>query len=202
MPPRKQPWFRFYTEAIWDRKLRRLPASTRWLWVTVLACAKSSPEPGLLLLTEGDPMEVDDLIDAAALSRKEVVSGLETLARIGLIDRDANTCSLFVVRWKERQFESDDVSLRTAKHRSKERSNNGDATPQIQKTDTDSEVTPLPPTSGGRRAEGTNPRAVAAQRATDEILDKINACPECSENPNVWCDRCTGLRRKLSELSA
>ena len=63
-------------------------------------------------------------------------------------------------------------------------------------------ITPLPPTSGGSRAEGTNPRAVAAKRAKDQILDKLNACPECGDNPNVWCARCTGLRRKLAEFAS
>lgn len=106
MPPRKQPWFRFYVEAIWDLKIRSLSPAHRWLWVAVLAMARSSPQPGILLLTERVPVKVSDLADAALLKSSEVTKGLVALEDLGLIAKDASG-AWAVVRWAERQFESD-----------------------------------------------------------------------------------------------
>ena len=208
MPPRKHPWFRLYVEMIWDRKIRRLDVIHRWLWVVSLACARSSPQPGILLLTEGDAMGIDDLADAAAIKPKHVREGLQALQGLNLLDLDEDG-TWFVPRWSERQFESDDVTLRTAKHRSMERSNdvpeNDSGTHQIQRqrteTETDTERTPPTPPKGGLRSAGESPRQKAAARERDAILDRLNDCGECGDNPNVWCDRCTSLRRKLAEVT-
>lgn len=140
MPPRKQPWFRLYVEMIWDRKVRRLKVAHRWLWVVLLACAKSSPTPGVLLLTDNTPMTEDDIADAAAMKPGDVSAGIGVLATLGLIDVDRNVDAWCIPRWNERQFESDTSTDRTEKHRSNERSSNGDVTPPETEADTESET--------------------------------------------------------------
>lgn len=160
MAPPKRPWFRFYVEAVTDRKMRRLTPAERWLWVAVLGAARHSPEPGVLLVVEDDPMTLNDLADWAGMTLREVTAGIGKMRRLGMVaDRDDG--AITVPKWDERQHASDDVTARTRKHRSKgkppddepppmERSiddrRNGDSPPPEnvpgthQKTDTDTDT--------------------------------------------------------------
>lgn len=167
MAPPKRPWFRLYTEAFSDRKLRRLAPAERWLFVAVLGAARQSPVPGVLLITETEPLTVEDLADFAGMKERDVTVAIEKMDRLGLV-YERSDGALVVTKWEARQFEADDVTARTRKHRSKgkppddhppgmersiERSNgdewNGDSPPngnvpgthqsQRQKTDTPSQ---------------------------------------------------------------
>ncbi len=120
MPRKSRPWFRFYVEACHDPKLRRLKPSERWLWVSVLAIARQSCEPGLLLISELEAYTVVEIADFAALPVRDVKAGMAKLAAAGMVEL-ANGC-WEVPRWGERQFESDDVTARV--QRSKERRSN------------------------------------------------------------------------------
>lgn len=146
MARKPRPWFRFYVEAVHDRKLRRLKPEQRWLFVACLAAARQSCLPGFLLVSERDSMTVDDLADLAAMPAKAVAEGMAALERSGMIERDENIRAWCVTNWNDRQFESDDVTNRTRAHRerSKEPDRNvptlSDGTPpenREQKTDTD-----------------------------------------------------------------
>jgi len=136
---RKQmPWFRFYTEAPNDRKVRRLSPSHRWVWVCVLAAARQSPEPGRLLVSDGVPMTVADLADYAGVTHKVAKAALEGMQKVGLTAQDGRT--LVVPAWHERQYQSDTSTDRVRQHRSRNikadgdietfhnRSSNGDGT--------------------------------------------------------------------------
>lgn len=112
-----RPWFRFYVEAVDDTKLRTLPPPQRWLWVVVLACARSSPEPGRLVLCENRPMTTKELADKAAISVKDVAAGLAAFTELGMIAERGGVVT--VCHWEDRQFETDDVTSRTQRHRSK-----------------------------------------------------------------------------------
>ncbi len=114
-----RPWFRFYVEAIYDRKLRGQPPATRWLWVTVLALARSSPISGYLMVSERTPASTADLMDLAAPKRGEVEAGMGYFEREGMVVHDSNLGALCVRAWADRQFESDNITRRTRKHRSK-----------------------------------------------------------------------------------
>lgn len=144
MPRAARPWFRFYVEACADRKLRRLKPEVRWLFVCCLAAARNSCRPGELLVGE-EPMDVDDLADFAGMPQRQVCAGTEALIAAGLV----SPWPWSIPRWNDRQFESDDVTERTRRHRSKERSNvvrgNGPD------TDTDTDNPPSPPSRGERR---------------------------------------------------
>lgn len=107
MPRPARPWFRFYVEAIWDRKLRRLPPGQRWLWVVVLACARQSVVPGVLLISEDQPVEPEDLVDAAALRAAEVEAGLAAFVDAAMLHFDIEWNAWRITKWDARQYEGD-----------------------------------------------------------------------------------------------
>lgn len=199
MAPPKRPWFRLYVEIVWDRKVRRLNPAHRWLWVTVLACARQSPQPGVLLVTRSEPMGPQDIADASALTVSEVGKGLRELHKAGMIERDDERQAWFIPKWNERQFESDETTKRTTKHRSKERSINGDvAPPETEDREQKTENTPLPPETGGSRANGTSKRQLAARDRYQSALADAEDCDEC----NLPAFKCTRHHRRLSEAEA
>ena len=122
---RSLPWFRFYTEAITDRKIRRLDPAHRWLWVTVLSAARMSPTPGELYLSDGMPLTADDLADLAALPLPTIAAGMTALVDAGMvIGSDPWTVPAFAAR----QHESDTSTERVRRHRAK---GNAAATPDV-----------------------------------------------------------------------
>lgn len=186
MPRTPRPWFRFYVEAIWDRKLRRLPPGQRWLWVVVLAIARQSVVPGVLLVSEDQAVEVEDLVDTAALRAAEVDAGLAAFVDADMLHFDTEWNAWRVTKWADRQFESDDVNERSRRSRSKRDSSPPEPTPLQRgndvasngasnvaafpvatppETETDSETELQPPNphdvgAQGRRDAGENPRAI------------------------------------------
>ena len=166
MAPPRRPWFRFYVEAIHDRKLRRRPASDRWLWVVLLAVARESSVPGMLLIGN-KPASLVDLADVAALKEKEVKSGLEYFIGEGMLEGDSENCGLLVAKWHQRQYETDLSTERVARHRE----SNGDAT-VMQRPNVVSEtpdVTAIPPMMKRRssRALGTDTENREQKTETD-----------------------------------
>lgn len=150
-----RPWFRFYVEALSDRKLRRLTPAQRWLWVAVLGAARQSPIPGYLLVSEREPMDPHDLADIAAMPVKDVAAALPRFELAGMLHHDTNLDCWAVTAWHDRQYESDDVTKRTAKHRSKERSN--PVPGNAPDTETETETDPTPPTPRKRRPRASKP---------------------------------------------
>lgn len=171
-----RPWFRFYTEAVTDRKIRRLKPAQRWVWVAVLAAARESPEPGKLYMAPGIPMTRRELADYAAVSEREVSASLVAMASLTMVTVEGDLIT--VTNWKRRQFESDNVTERTRDHRerSKERSNDvrGNTPETETETETEEEQGGKPPTPP-RRARQLPPdftpndanRRIAAERGVD-----------------------------------
>lgn len=146
MAPPKMPWFRFYVEAVADKKLRRQKPETRWLFVACLAAARSSVEPGVLLVAEGVPMHEADLADFAGLTIRQTTAGVQALLEVGVIAFDEEAQAWFVPAWAERQYESDLSTERVRKHRRGtamkrpiDRSNDVPATPPDTEADTETE---------------------------------------------------------------
>lgn len=124
MAPKKMPWFRFYVEAVHDRKLRRLKPEHRWLFVTVLAAARDSHIEGFLMLSEKEPLATEDLADMASLPIRTVDAGMTAMSEAGLIEWDPNLRCWSVTNWRKRQYPSDRSTDRVAEHRR----SNGDVT--------------------------------------------------------------------------
>lgn len=116
-----RPWFRFYVEMPRDPKIRRLTPTQRWVWASILCAARQSPVAGHLLISEREPLNTADLADLAGVKESEAVKAVEAMERLGLVERDENLGCWFVPRFTARQYESDNVTARTRKHR--ERSN-------------------------------------------------------------------------------
>lgn len=225
MAPPKRPWFRFYVEAVHDRKLRRLKPETRWLFVACLAAARSSPVPGVLLVTEHDAMEDSDLADYAGMDVRSVRSGLAALTKVGVIERtsptDREPIAWRVTSWDARQYESDDVTARTAKHRltrrsaadgtpdgtSKERSKNVDATsegtPPETEADTEnrtSSSTSAEPPACQARDDDDPTISGAARRLAELDLERREAEAGSVGDRERWLT--VVARRRASEVRA
>ena len=66
----------------------------------------------------GFPYSEAEIADYAALKVRDVKSGLVELERRHMIEWDSDIGAWWVTKWSERQYESDEVALRTRKHRS------------------------------------------------------------------------------------
>lgn len=74
-----------------NRKLRRLPAVQRWVYVAgVLSLAAQSPIRGALLIADGEPATAEDIAEEATVPVKDARAALASLRRLGMLDRDSD----------------------------------------------------------------------------------------------------------------
>lgn len=197
MPRPSRPWFRFYVEAVHDRKLRRLKPEYRWLFVACLAAARQSCEPGVLLVGHNDPMGIADLADFAGMSSKETAAGMAALVTVGVIDWDVEDDVYSVPAWGDRQYESDDVTARTRKHRrerSKDVPRNVPGTPEGTPPETETEAdTETPPTPLERIVDGVFVKVLAEKERRGERIDS-------TEGYRRWWDanQADGCRKRAA----
>lgn len=118
-------WFRVYVDMPYDRKLRRLPAEQRWLWIAVLSVARQSNADGALYVTHGVPATTEDLADVAAISLAHTEHGLARFVDQGMLHQMAGV--YIVTHWKQRQYEYESWS-REARRKQKQ-------TERLSKTD-------------------------------------------------------------------
>jgi hypothetical protein len=101
-------WFRFYSEALEDPKVQRLPAPVFKTWVNLLCLASKSDAGGVLPSPE-------DCAFALRMDLDTYVQQTTELLERGLID--AHDDHLSVHNWEGRQKRSDNVTARVHKHR-------------------------------------------------------------------------------------
>lgn len=197
------PWLRLYVETIQDRKIRRLQPEHRWLWIVVLCLARQSPTPGRLMVAEGQPCDLVDLADAAALTKAQVKAGVTHMLKLGLIAEDDKGC-WSVPAWSSRQPESDVSTDRVRAFRERSnpstprRSSNADETANgtfqgrssnglgnapetetetdlsLRKVPSPSSAEPVDPSSGSARHPDTEvPGVVSAPSGTDDGLNDL-----------------------------
>ena len=138
-------WFRFYAEALDDPKVQRLPAHLFKTWVNILCIAAKSG---------GRLPSKDDLAFRLRLSCNELETQLSELILAELIDISADG-SLTPHNWAKRQYVSDRSTERVRKFREaraethdetlRNVSCNVSETPPDTDTDTEADITPLPP---------------------------------------------------------
>ena len=106
MAPARKPWWRFYSEMLYDPKLMRLSPAHRWLWCVILTLASDSPERGTLLIAEGMPVENEDLSRLSGVPVDGVEAALEYfIGKPNMLRYDDDV--LTVVHWEARQYDSD-----------------------------------------------------------------------------------------------
>lgn len=127
------PWFRMYSDAVNDEKLRLLAFEDRWHFVALLCCKSKGvlddPNSGMLLRKTAVLL---------GLSTRELEEVARRLAEVDLID----SSTLQPKKWDDRQFRSDSSTERVHAYREKQRNavkrfSNVSVTCQDTDTDTD-----------------------------------------------------------------
>ncbi|AJK46199.1 hypothetical protein [Burkholderia plantarii] len=119
MSTAKMPWFRLYSEAIDDEKLKLIAAEDRWYFVAILCCK------GQGVLDKADALLKRKVAVKLGVQLDTLDEIARRLSEVGLIDRD----TLQPLRWEARQMRSDTSTERVRRHReAKQRSGNADET--------------------------------------------------------------------------
>lgn len=131
------PWFRMYSDAVNDEKLRLLAFEDRWHFVALLCCKSK----GVLDDSNGD-MLMRKAAVLLGLSTRELSEVARRLSEVGLIEFD----TLQPIKWDERQYRSDSSTERVSAYRErmkqdKKRDCNVSVTVQDTDTDTESDKT-------------------------------------------------------------
>lgn len=95
--PRGYDRFMVYTKIGTDSRIKRLPVSQRWCFVAgVMAVAAESPVRGWLLIVERMAATVDDIADAASVSRRVARDTVNALVGLDVLvwDDDVNCWAL------------------------------------------------------------------------------------------------------------
>lgn len=175
------PWFRFYSEAIRDTKLRRIARTTNTtlaevlgIWAIILSFAGESPERGSLVLSGGNPITEDDISDAAGCNVSET---LQELQRNGMIIVDEGVIS--IAAWSKRQYDSDNSTKRVQAYRNKVKDqenatlqeqprNVSETAPELNtELDVDLKIIPASPEPQPKRQREPNPHWELAEAIGD-----------------------------------
>lgn len=134
------PWFRMYSEAVDDPKLKLLAYEDRWHFVAILCCKCQG-----VLDRDDDEMVRRMVAVKLGLDLRELDEVARRLSEVGLIDRE----TFQPIAWDERQFKSDNSTDRVRKYRERKqkqqrneakRYTNVSETAQEADTDTESEA--------------------------------------------------------------
>jgi hypothetical protein len=132
------PWFRFYTEAIHDRKLQRVGTMAGLshceavgAWAILLALANDSPGDlrGWLYVAPGYPLGLSDLAKAWVVDEPRATKILEAFVAMGLVESHSRGHSsepqpkeaYQIPAWQGRQFISDNSTKRTRAYRQRQK---------------------------------------------------------------------------------
>lgn len=192
------PWFRVYVEMVTDVKLLELPPGQRWVWIAVLAIARQSPISGYLMVSIRRPMTEKTIANLMHVPLRDVKRALESFEANDMIHRDDDIGAWCVSNWSTRQFESDDVTERSRKHRTLQRSNAVasnvadpfDATCSESESDTETESSSSSSDSRGSSQPVDNPTDGVPAETWDayaEIkLRRQNETSDRVKNPVPW----------------
>lgn len=128
---KRMPWFRMYSEAVDDEKLRLLAFEDRWHFVALLCCKCAG------VLDSDDPLLRRKLAVKLGLGIRELDEVARRLSEVDLIDFE----TMQPLHWEERQFQSDSSTDRVKAYRERmKREGNVSVTAQDTDTDTDTET--------------------------------------------------------------
>jgi hypothetical protein len=125
------PWFRIYNEITTDRKITRAAdiagvskMTALGVWVTMLALASESPRRGVLLVSEGVPVTPGEIIRDCELESPAIIAALESLKMIRVAGG-----VMEIVKWGQRQPNSDSSAARTRQYRERKKGDGFETSP-------------------------------------------------------------------------
>lgn len=128
---KRMPWFRMYSEAVDDEKLRLLAFEDRWHFVAILCCKCAG------VLDSDDPLLRRKMAVKLGLGIRELDEVARRLSEVGLIDFE----TMQPLHWDERQFQSDTSTDRVKAYRDRmKRGCNVSETAQEAETDTETDT--------------------------------------------------------------
>jgi hypothetical protein len=141
------PWFRFYSEALNDRKVKYICRTTGQpkvlvigAWSTFMALANDSPIRGTLLLTEDRPFTVQDLADEMEIDEPEAGAIVAGFIEMHMLHQEGNVYCL--TNWGKRQRISDSSAERVRRFRERQKEGvPADVTEPLQDDDSNKDVT-------------------------------------------------------------
>ncbi len=117
-------WFRFYSEALHDRKLQAIARTTGLsmptilgYWTALLSMANESPVRGILLFSEDMPITVADIAFELRVPEEEAETVINAMTTMGLLRREGDWIA--IANWDKRQFENDSSTERVRRYRQK-----------------------------------------------------------------------------------
>lgn len=120
------PWFRFYNEALNDRKISRIcrvtgqpKALVIGVWVTFLTLASESPERGRLLISDDLPFTTEEIIEETGLDEATFKAITEGFTEYGMLDHDGT--AWVICNWHSRQPPSDNSTERVRRYRQRQK---------------------------------------------------------------------------------
>jgi len=126
-------WFRMYSEILNDPKMVDLTTTDYGVWVKLLALANQQSERGFIRLRSARGQAIGTLSTLLRHRKDRLRTTLDLFKERGMIDFDLDGKEgwLEITNWNKKQFQSDDVTARTRKHKQKERSHERTRTEQI-----------------------------------------------------------------------
>lgn len=103
-------WFRFYDSVVDDPKVQRLSLPSFRLWVNILCLASRNG---------GKLPSLVDMTFSLRMTEKQVVDGLESLEKAGLVDAEVDGVST-PHNWNGRQFKADVSTERVKRFRERQ----------------------------------------------------------------------------------
>ncbi len=107
-------WFRAYDQMVDDPKMLKLSVELRWRKIELMCIANRQS-------TRGTLPDIEDIAIHMRISVQDAEGILETMIRMGHVDRNKETQVLSVHGWNERQFKSDNTTERSHKSKAKKK---------------------------------------------------------------------------------
>jgi len=146
--------------------------------------AKESPQPGRLMLSEGLPVEPEDIADEAGVEIEDVHKALGLFEKQQMIHYDGDV--LVVTNWEQRQFSSDSSTERVNRYRANKRNvsatlqqrySNSNETPPDTDTDTDIYTRLSNDNLDASRVAPVEPTKPPQNQASEDKEDKPDLSP-------------------------
>ncbi len=191
---RPLPWIKLWLEMLNDTKMNRLSAAEKWCWIGILLLAGQPPERGKLLLTETEPMTLEDIASALRLTPEEIPLLENCISKlIDLKSLKWNDHCLEVINFKKRQevyksdLPADELTPNSLRILSELTPTEGEGRGETK------DSTPSPNGKGGSKKRASSKTNSGVKGVLDEMKSFLvcggEAVPAIEENSAMTADR-------------